>query len=282
MTFAKAKVGNGEDVPAAPRRTMLNIADIKVGNRFRKELGDIGPLKSSIRQHGLFHPVVVDEDYNLIAGWRRMKAYEQLGWPTIPVRIISLKDIAMGEYVENTFRKDFTPSEAVAIARALGIGVRQRAKKRQGSGKLPEAEKGQTRDILAKAVGISGRTLEKAEAVVEAAEKDPALQPLVEEMDRTKKVEPIYKKVRANVGSGGSRIKPLGQRDRRKVKLWKILAEIKKLREAWPAVETLIAGFTTNELDRLVTLLTDEVSYLERALNEARARKPDLEKTAKK
>jgi hypothetical protein len=79
---------------------------------------------------------------------------------------------------------------------------RARAKERQGrkgqprSGKLPEHEgAGDTRDKVADAVGMSPRTYEKAKKVVEAAEADPALAPVVEEMDRTGKVDPSFQEV---------------------------------------------------------------------------------------
>ena len=101
---------------------------------------------------------------------------------------------------QNVHRKDFLPSETVAIAKALEPQEKKAAKERQakagpikgkgkksGSGKLPEAVKGQTRDKLARYAGVSGKTLEKAKAVVEAAEAEPEKYgPLVEEMDRTR------------------------------------------------------------------------------------------------
>src|SRR5262249_55670909 len=62
-------------------------------------------------------------------------------------------------------------------------------------GNLPPTDSGKTRDKAAETVGMSGRTYEKAKAVVEAAEKDPTLKPVVEEMDRTGKVDPAYRKV---------------------------------------------------------------------------------------
>jgi len=46
---------------------------------------------------------------------------------------------------------------------------------------------------------MSGRTLEKAKAVVEAAREDPSLQPVVEEMDSTGKVNPAFEKVKPHV-----------------------------------------------------------------------------------
>jgi ParB family chromosome partitioning protein len=87
------------------------------------------------------------------------------------------------EAAENTCRKDLSPTEAVAIGTELEKLEGPKAKERQatstggnerkpkpGSGKLPEAGKGRTRDKVAAAVGMSGRTYEKAKAVVEAAE----------------------------------------------------------------------------------------------------------------
>jgi hypothetical protein len=94
------------------------------------------------------------------------------------------------------------PCEAVAIARALEPLEREEAKKRQStlnnpdlaSGNLPEAEKGRARDKLAAAVGLFERTLQKAMRIVEAAEQEPERYgPLVEEMDRTGKVDGVYK-----------------------------------------------------------------------------------------
>jgi hypothetical protein len=76
---------------------------------------------------------------------------------------------------------------------------RQKAGRQAGgkaSGKLPQASAGRTRDKVAEAVGMSGRTYEKARAVVEAAEADPAAAPLVEEMDRTGKVNPAFQAAR--------------------------------------------------------------------------------------
>jgi hypothetical protein len=50
---------------------------------------------------------------------------------------------------------------------------RGQVRKPVSGGKLPPQNKGKTRDKVAKATGISARTLGKAAAVVDAAEKDP-------------------------------------------------------------------------------------------------------------
>lgn len=86
----------------------------------------------------------------------------------------------MAERDENICRKEFTPSEAVEMAKALEPFERQEAKKRQAdhgstapgkakqentSGKFTEVIVGDSRDRIAAAVGMSAPTLAKARVV---------------------------------------------------------------------------------------------------------------------
>jgi ParB-like nuclease domain len=109
------------------------IADIKIGQRHRRDLGDIRALAASIDQLGLLQPIVIRPDGTLIAGERRLRAVEMLGWPEIPVNVVDLEQIVRGEFAENVHRKDFTLSEAVAIKRALEPIEREAAKERMAS-----------------------------------------------------------------------------------------------------------------------------------------------------
>lgn len=186
----------------------MQISDIIIGERHRKQMGDIEGLARNIEKNGLLHPVVVAPDRRLITGKRRIEAYKLLKREDILVTIVDLPSIVEGEYAENTQRLDFAPSEIVDISRAVrpveetAARKRQLANLKQGNETLvPEifrnGDKGDTRDKVARYTGISGKTLEKAEAVVEAAEKEPEKYTgLVEEMDRTGKVDPCYRKMR--------------------------------------------------------------------------------------
>lgn len=187
----------------------IPVDEIKIGHRFRKKMGDLKSLAQSIDDIGLLHPVVVTPDNQLIAGYRRLRACkEYLHWQTIPVRVVDLDDLVRGEHDENVYREPFVPSEAVALAKALEPLEKERAKDRQrqsegrGRKKGKEAfltlnDTGQTRDKLASCVGMSGRTLEKAKEVVEAAEEEPEkFSPLVEEMDKTGRVSGVYRKLK--------------------------------------------------------------------------------------
>lgn len=105
------------------------------------------------------------------------------------------------EYITNALRKDYTPSQKVKIANEIEFYIKKAARERQShggphSGKLPERLKGDTRDIVAKRFGTSGRTLEKAKAVVQAAEENPEkYQTFVELMDRTGNVQAAFVQV---------------------------------------------------------------------------------------
>ena len=112
----------------------LAISRIKVRSRFRKKLGDIQSLAESIKDVGLLHPIVVRRDGRLIAGERRLRACELLGWKNVPVTVIDIDQIVRGEFAENAFRRDFLPSEVDAIRRALEPLEQAAAKKRMSNG----------------------------------------------------------------------------------------------------------------------------------------------------
>lgn len=171
------------------------IADIRKNGRHRKDLGDIASLADSIKNIGLLHPVVVQPDGTLIAGERRLEAVKLLGWDKIPVRVIDLPSIVRGEHDENVFRKDFTPSEAVAIGQELEPMEREAAKERMLAG-VPQEKftQGKSLDKVATAVGMSRPTYQKAKEVIEYAQA-VNMPELVELMDN-KSVDAAYREIK--------------------------------------------------------------------------------------
>ena len=93
------------------------LAQIKVGNRHRKDFGDIAGLAGSIDREGLLQPIAITPADELIAGERRMRAWAKSIFrdDPIPVHVVDLDEIVRGEWSENSERKDFTPSEVVAL-----------------------------------------------------------------------------------------------------------------------------------------------------------------------
>lgn len=198
----------------------IAIADIVIGDRVRKDMGNLAGLMRSLDTVGQLQAVGIDGKNQLLFGHRRIVAAQRLGWESVWFERFDNIDDAIkaliAERDENTERKEFTPGEAVEIGMRLEALEKPKAEERKassqakpgndgkhpttGSGKLPEPVKGDTRDKVAAAVGMSGKTYEKAKAVVVAAEKPdatPEVKAAREEMDRTGKVDPAFKKVKA-------------------------------------------------------------------------------------
>src|ERR1035441_1341386 len=181
----------------------MRIDQIEVGFRYRKDLGDLRSLAESIAEVGLLHPVVVTPVGRLIAGQRRLAACRSLGWEEVPVTVVDLYQAARGEAHENFVRKDLLPSEIVALKRAIEPLERRAARERQGSradlchpatvAECQRAYPGEARDNIARYLGVGRTTIERAEAVVEAAEEEPEQYGyLVEQMDQSGKGAGAY------------------------------------------------------------------------------------------
>jgi N6-adenosine-specific RNA methylase IME4/ParB-like chromosome segregation protein Spo0J len=184
----------------------MNIDQIQVGFRYRKDLGDLRSLADSIAEVGLLHPVVVTPEGRLIAGQRRLEACRALGWADVPVTVVDLYQAARGEAHENFVRKDLLTSEIVALKRAIEPLERREARERQGHkadlchpatvAEGQGAAPGDTRDKIARYLGIGRTTIERAEAVVDAAEEEPEEYGyFVEQMDRSGKVAGAYRRL---------------------------------------------------------------------------------------
>jgi ParB/RepB/Spo0J family partition protein len=110
---AEVAADGSEETPANnthadnARGPTRRIAAIAVGERHRKDLGDIDGLAASIAELGLLQPVVIRPDGALIAGKRRLEAFKLLGRADIPVTVIDIDAVVKGEFAENSIRKDF-------------------------------------------------------------------------------------------------------------------------------------------------------------------------------
>ena len=101
---------------------LVNIDEIKIKKRVRKDMGDLAALKESLRLYGLLTPITINERYELVAGHRRLEAARALGWSTIEARIVSVSDkltLLEMELEENTQRVDFSQEELINGYREL-------------------------------------------------------------------------------------------------------------------------------------------------------------------
>jgi ParB family chromosome partitioning protein len=93
---------------------LIQIDQIKVRKRIRKDLGDLETLKDSMKRYGLLNPITLDTNKQLIAGHRRLESAKQLGWTSISAVLIDMPDEVSRmemEIEENTQRHDFSSEE---------------------------------------------------------------------------------------------------------------------------------------------------------------------------
>lgn len=92
----------------------VRIQDIKIKNRIRIDTGDISDLMESIGKYGLLNPITVTEDFELLAGFRRLEACKSLGMTEVECNVVNVQskiDRLLVEADENLTRKDLTVRE---------------------------------------------------------------------------------------------------------------------------------------------------------------------------
>ena len=105
-----------------------DIGELIVSQRMRKLYSNIDSLAESIVKYGMFTPILINENNELLAGGRRYQAAKKLGLPQVPVLVISADLLRAKEleFEENVQREDFTWQErvdAIAELRDLRIAV---------------------------------------------------------------------------------------------------------------------------------------------------------------
>lgn len=156
----------------------IPIDKIEIGLRRRVKLGNLRSLVKSIEAHGLFHPILVRNGNELVAGQRRLEACRALGWATVPVRRVdglSDEELRAVELEENTERSALLDYEA---SKARLAEIRQaEAEARQSDNTVVRSRmKPGSNRAIAEASGESRETVRKLEKHVAVAELYPFMQ----------------------------------------------------------------------------------------------------------
>lgn len=191
----------------------ISIDQIKLGRQIRSDLGDLDALASSLLQFGQLQPVIIDSEFRLIDGWRRLCAVRQTGRRHVRCLMVRTSDEAMkailAKRTHDICRLPLTVSEAVDMGRRIESLERPQAPPipagetadDENSGppqKLSEREREsrKPKTVAAKAVGMSRPTYEKASAVVDAAKKYRRVKPILQEMNRSGNVSRAHREMR--------------------------------------------------------------------------------------
>lgn len=205
-----------------------SIDGITVGQRHRREPGDLTPLMDSMQRIGLLQPVTITPDGYLICGYRRVEAAKSLGWSTLRVWVRSgiSDDLTrlLAERDENTTHKPLTPLEAARLYEEVRTLVAEDAHRRQkltqfGSKRAEPAGHAGPADSAGPQVGLGDVRRRAAEMVtgtasyarleqilaIERAAADKSLSPEVRHLAETelesirqgRPVDPSYQRVKA-------------------------------------------------------------------------------------
>lgn len=95
----------------------IPVDSITVPERVRQDPGNLESLMASLKRVGQLNPILVTPTYELIAGFRRLTAAQELGWQSVEAEVVQAADEVRRlemELEENVYRKDFTPEEILA------------------------------------------------------------------------------------------------------------------------------------------------------------------------
>jgi len=174
-------------------------------------------LYQSIKKHGITSPVIVTLDFTIISGHRRWNVCKALKHEVIPVQEIEETDPdkLVEILIASNVQREKTKEQKAREVKVLKAIEDKRAADRQAAagaknlevhktGKplvvenLPPLSEGKSRDIAAAKVGWSGKTAEKAIAVVDAIDSlkqsDPEKAKELKK-DLNKSVAGAYKKI---------------------------------------------------------------------------------------
>jgi ParB family chromosome partitioning protein len=209
----------GLDVKAAIERIIIK-------ERIRKDITKISELAEDIKRNGLLNPVtlmrVEGGALQLLAGLRRIRAVQLLGWADIEGNVVAPADAEAAlriEISENEQREPFTYSEKMDYARILEEIESAKALERKKEGQLlggtiggrgrskddslvfpgtPSYQdngdaKKKTRDIVGGKIGMSGVQYDRAKYIA-----DNATPEVIEQLDRGERtIRGTYDELRA-------------------------------------------------------------------------------------
>lgn len=148
------------------------LDQIKVESKYLRTNSNVDKLKKSIQTIGLLNPLVINENYELLAGARRYCALKELGYSEVAVTIVS-KNALEQELIsidENLVRQDLSKVEVeeyLARGRTIYEELFPNATKTEDDidneikSDMPDEERSFI-DITAEKTGLSKKSIKSA------------------------------------------------------------------------------------------------------------------------
>jgi ParB-like chromosome segregation protein Spo0J len=165
------------------RLCRIGVREIELGERHRRDYGNVQELAESIKEQGLISPITVMElpeptssgcKYLLLAGGRRCKALALLGADSVDAKVYPPMtdeyDRKLIELLENTQRKDLDWNEEVALKQK----IHEEMLKRHGKSSSTNPD-GWNVDKTAKLFGEDRTAVQKDISLASAVAVMPAL-----------------------------------------------------------------------------------------------------------
>jgi ParB/RepB/Spo0J family partition protein len=181
----------------------IPLTSIIVGERFRKDLGNINELVVSFQKEGIIQPLAVRENEDgshiLLAGGRRFAAATKAGLETVPVRCYpsSLSELEMRsiELMENVCREDMDWKEKAQLSKRIyELQIEIHGEKQSTSPDAPGISKRDVASLIGKSHASLIKDIQRADALrifpelakaKNAGDADKMLGKLQEEMLRS-------------------------------------------------------------------------------------------------
>ncbi len=148
----------------------------------KREHGDIEDLKASILECGLIQPLVIDENFNMLAGRRRYQAVKELGWPEVECYVLPVNGDKLKAFRvaidENLKRKNLTEVEEAIAHKAyddLNRQIEGEADRYSHPKATSNLDIGWTQDKTAHGLGVSRPTISRDIKIATAIENHPDL-----------------------------------------------------------------------------------------------------------
>ncbi|MFA5166695.1 MAG: DNA methyltransferase [Candidatus Paceibacterota bacterium] len=197
--------------PTKTTLVIMQASKVTVGDRMRRADADISAMKASIEKHGQIHPIVLNRDNSLVAGFRRLQACKALNIPVVCVYRDQLNALQAKELEleENICRKEMSWSDQVLAKQELDrlkkelYGERHKGSQKSAGWSTKDTAKAlgestkQTRDDIALAglikkmpslanIGTKGQALRAAREITIrekfASDAEKKVTPAVKEM----------------------------------------------------------------------------------------------------